>query len=200
MKTFLNGFAVTFRPGAGWQQIAERRVSILELYLLHTIPFALIPAVCWYFGVTRQGWSFAGEVVRLTPESALPMCVMFFLAMLAGVAFLGYMVHWMSQSYGAESSISQGVTLITYTGTPFFLAGVLGLYPNLWLDLLAGSAVACYCIFLLYRGTSPVMRVAPERAFLYASAVFAVALVSFVALMGATVVLWDFGPTPEYTY
>jgi len=44
------------------------------------------------------------------------------------------------------------------------------------------------------------MKVPPERGFLYASAVFAVALVSFVALLGATVVLWDFGPAPEYTY
>ena len=44
------------------------------------------------------------------------------------------------------------------------------------------------------------MNIPPERGFLYASAVFAVALVSFVGLLGATVVLWDFGAMPEYTY
>jgi hypothetical protein len=70
----------------------------------------------------------------------------------------------------------------------------------LWLDILAGSLVAIYCIYLLYMGTGPVMHVPAERSFLYASAVFAVALVAFVALLGATVVLWDFGPAPEYTY
>ena len=42
-----------------------------------------------------------------------------------------------------------------------------------------------------------VVRTVPNRLIL---AVFAVALVSFVALLGATVVLWDLGPTPEYTY
>ncbi|MEQ9005533.1 MAG: Yip1 family protein, partial [Pseudomonadales bacterium] len=119
---------------------------------------------------------------------------------LGGVGFLGYMVRWMSAAYGSVSSLAQGVTLISYTASPFFLAGLLGLYPVLWLDILIGCLVACYCIYLLYRGTPAMMDVPPERGFLYASAVFAVALVSFVALLGATVVLWDFGPTPEYTY
>ena len=36
-------------------QIAANPVGIVQLSLLHTIPFALIPAVCWYIGVTQQG-------------------------------------------------------------------------------------------------------------------------------------------------
>lgn len=200
MKTFLNGIWVTFSPTRGWQRIAANPASLAEVYLLHTLPFALIPAVCWYVGVTRVGWSVAGEVVKLTPESALPMCILFYLAMVAGVSFLGFMVRWMSTAYGTVSTVSQGITLISYTASPFFLAGVLGLYPILWIDILVGCLVACYCIFLLYQGTPAIMRVPPERGFLYASAVFAVALVSFVGLLGVTVVLWDFGAAPEFTY
>ena len=200
MRTFLDGFVVTFDPPRGWQRIAERPISLVQLFLLHTMPFALIPAVCWYVGATRIGWRVAGEVVRLTPESALPMCVLFYLAMLGGVAFLGFMVRWMGAAYGTVATLGQGMTLISYTATPFFLAGVLGLYPVLWLAIVVGCLVACYCIYLLYQGTPAIMHVPPERGFLYASAVFAVALVSFVGLLGATVVLWDFGAAPEYTY
>lgn len=200
MRTLLNGFLVTFSPGRGWQSIRDDSPGLLAVYLLHTIPFALIPAVCWYVGVTGIGWEVAGEAMRLTPASALPMCALFFVAMLGGVGFLGFMVRWMAGSYGTDTDLSHGVALISYTASPFFLAGVFGLYPVLWFDILVGCAIACYCIYLLYRGTSVVMNVPPERGFLYASAVFAVALVSFVALLGATVVLWDFGPAPEYTY
>ena len=200
MKTLLYGLLVTINPVSGWQKIADHAAGLLPVLLLHTLPYALIPAVCWYVGVTQQGWAVTGDLVRLTPESALPMCAMFFLAMLGGVIFLGYMVHWMAESYGSASTVAQGVTLITYTASPFFIAGLLGLRPILWLDIMLGCLVACYCIYLLYRGTSIVLKVPPERGFLYASAVFAVALVSFVALLGATVVLWDFGPAPEYTY
>ena len=106
----------------------------------------------------------------------------------------------MSQTYGDKATLSQGITLISYTATPFFIAGLLGLYPILWLDITLGIAVACYCIYLLYNGVAPVMHVVQERGFLYASAVFAIALVSFVGLLTVTVLLWDFGPSPEYTY
>ncbi|MGD8416312.1 MAG: Yip1 family protein [Pseudomonadales bacterium] len=200
MNSVVNGFLVVFSPRLGWQRISQAHPGLMQTLALHTIPFALIPAVCWYFGVTSQGWTIMGDPVKLTPASALPMCALFYLAMVAGVLFLGYMVSWMAGSYGTEGGLAKGATLISYTASPFFLAGLLGLFPVLWLDILVGTLVACYCIYLLYLGTGPVMGAPPERAFLYASAVFAVALVSFVALLGATVVLWDFGPAPEYTY
>jgi len=58
-----------------------------------------------------------------------------------------------------------------------------------------GTAVACFCIYLLFQGTGAIVQVPPERAFLYAAA-----LVAFVALLGATVIIWDLGVFPEYTY
>lgn len=200
MKTTINGILLMFMPFKAWQAIADDTPNTAKLLLLHTIPFAVIPAVCWYVGVTEHGWDVAGETMRLTPESALPMCVMFFFACVFGVLFLGFMVQWMSTTYGDAASFSQGAALISYTATPFFISGLMGLYPILWLDIILGMAVAVYCIFLLFAGVSPVMQVPRERGFLYGSAVFAVALVSFVGLLTVTVLLWDFGPSPEYTY
>lgn len=200
MSTTINAIQMMFAPRRAWSSIAEEAPGAARVLLTHTIPFAVIPAFCWYVGVTRYGWDVAGETIRLTPQSALPMCVMFFFACVLGVVFLGMMVQWMSQTYGDKATLSQGITLISYTATPFFIAGLLGLYPILWLDITLGIAVACYCIYLLYNGVAPVMHVVQERGFLYASAVFAIALVSFVGLLTVTVLLWDFGPSPEYTY
>jgi Yip1 domain len=189
-------------PLAAWRGLASSRASLLWCFLTHTVPWALVPAVCWYFGVTEVGWQIGLEPKqKMTHESALFICVLFYLAMLAGVLFLGYMVHWMAETYAAaDSSVAKGVTIVTYTATPFFLAGLLGLYPSLWIDIGVGSVVAAYCIYLLYVGVPIVMGVAPERGFLFASAVVAVALVAIVALMGATAILWDFGAEPVYTY
>ena len=84
MNTLLNGFLVTFSPQKGWQSIRRDAPGLARVLLMHTAPFALIPAVSWYFGVTGHGWTVAGELMRLTPESALPMCVLFYFAMLGG--------------------------------------------------------------------------------------------------------------------
>ncbi len=167
---------------------------------MQTLPLALIPSVGWYYGVTQAGWEVAGETMRLTAQSALPLCILFYFAMVAGVLFLGFMVRWMSTVYGPTGTYSTGVQLISFTATPFFLAGLLGFKPLLWVDLTLGVAVACYSIALLYLGTGPLMRIGQDRGFLYASAIFAVALVSFVGLLTATALLWEMGPAPEYTY
>ena len=190
---------IMLQPSNTWRQIAQE-IQSLARPLVHTLLFALIPAACWYYGVTQIGWQVGEQSQKLTPESAAFICLLFYLAMVAGVLFLGYMIHWMASTYGAESSWAKGVALVAYTATPFFVGGLLGLYPSLWLDLLIGLAILTYSVYLLYAGIPRVMKVSPERGFLFASAVIAVSLVALVALMGATVILWDFGVEPVYTY
>ena len=200
MNTLVDGLRLMFAPVGGWFPIARENDSVARLLLLHTAPLALVPAVCWYYGVTHSGWSIVGEPMRLTAASALPMCIAFYFAMVFGVLFMGYMVRWMSVTYGDRGSLAQGVRLITYAATPFFLSGIVGVAPVLWFDLLVGVFVASYCLFLLYTGVTPIMRVGRERGFLYASAVLAVALVAFVGLLSATTFLWEYVMPPEYTY
>jgi Yip1 domain len=198
----LHSIEIFTDPIAAWRDIASTQSTLLRRFVTHTVPWALVPAVCWYFGVTEVGWQIGHEPKqKMTADSAMFICVLFYFAMLAGVLVLGFMVHWMAETYAAvESNVAKGVTIVTYTATPFFLAGILGLYPSLWIDICVGSAVAAYCIYLLYVGVPIVMNVPPERGFLFASALVAVALVSVVALMGATAILWDFGVEPVYTY
>jgi hypothetical protein len=198
----LNSIAIFTNPIAAWHTIAADQTRLLRRFVTHTIPWALVPAACWYVGVTAVGWQIGSEPKqKMTAESALFICMLFYGAMLVGVLFLGYMIHWMASTYAAAGSTwARGVTIVTYTATPFFLAGLLGLHPSLWIDISVGTAVAAYCIYLLYIGVPIVMAIPPERGFLFASALSAVALVSIVALMGTTAILWDFGVEPVYTY
>lgn len=200
MKPLFYALRLLFQPKKTWQMIADAEFSLPGVLLMQTLPLAAIPALCWYYGVTELGWSVAGETMKLTAASAGPMCLLFYLAMVSGVLFMGFMVRWMSTVYGREGTVNTGVQLISFTATPFFMAGFLGLAPLLWLDITLGVAIACYSIYLLYLGVSPMMRISQDRGFLYASALFAVALVAFVGLLTATALLWDLGPAPEYTY
>ena len=194
--------AILVRPESAWADIGRSTPSALRLLTTHTAIWALVPALCWYYGVTRIGWQFGEEpVLKISVESATKICMLFYFAMLAGVAFLGYMVHWMAATYAASrSSYARGVAIATYTAMPYFVAGLLGLHPSLWFDIAIGIAVACHCLYLLYLGVPIVMEIPAERGFLFASAVVAIALVGVVAMMGGTALLWDFGAEPRYTY
>jgi hypothetical protein len=188
-------------PTGAWRSIASAEASPLTRGLVHTLLFALIPPISWYIGSTQMGWSIGlDDRQRLTSDSALFICTVFYFALVLGVLFLGYMIHWMSQTYGASSTFGKGVLIVSYTATPFFVGGLLGLYPSLAFDLAVGVVVACYCVYLLYLGIPVVMDIPPERGYLFASAIVAVSLVALVAMMGITVILWDWGLEPVYTY
>ncbi|HEY6599389.1 MAG TPA: Yip1 family protein [Pseudomonadales bacterium] len=194
--------AILVRPAQAWADIGRTTTSALRVLATHTALWALVPALCWYYGITRVGWQFGEEpALKISVDSAVPICALLYVATLAGIAFLGYMVHWMAGTYGASrSTFARGVAIASYTSMPFFVAGLLGLHPALWFDLAIGVAVACHCLYLLYLGVPIVMQIPAERGFLFASAVVAIALVGVVAMMGSTVLLWDLGAEPRYTY
>ena len=191
---------IMFSPHDAWARIRDQDDSVLMTYLKFIIPAALIPAVAWYFGSVEIGWQLGDRVIKLTSGSAAQIMVLFYLAMLIGTGGLGFMVHWMSETYEADSStISKGVRIAAYTLAPMFICGVTGFYPMLWLDILLGCAAAAYAVYLLYIGVPIVMNIPNERGFLFASAMVAVGLVGCAALLAATVILWEMGAMPVFT-
>lgn len=192
-------FGIMSRPNKTWQDIAEMSEGKFRLYLAYPAILALIPAFAWYYGTTQIGWSLGDrEAIKFSAESARNIAPLFYLAHLVAIGVIGYFVHWMAATYGAESSVVKGIVLVSFCATPLFLFGLLGFYPIFWLDMLVGLAAVGYAVYLLYTGIPQVMRIPEDRGFLFASAVVAVALVMIVVGMGATVILWDMGFDPAF--
>ena len=139
------------------------------------------------------------DLVRLTPDSAIKLVVAFYCAIIAALGGIGLTIHWMAGTYGSITSFTRGFAIAAYGATPLFIAGIFGFYPLLWLDLTLGIVAVSWAVYLLYSGLPVVMNIPQERGFLYASAVIAVCLVFLMAMMGATVILWDMGLMPEFT-
>lgn len=187
-------------PRSGWTAIHGHRYSVGGIFLQHTVIFALIPALAGYLGTTQVGWQVAdGEVVRLTAASAGRIAVIYYLAMLAGVGTVGWAIHWMGKTYGADQPLGQCLALASFTATPLFLIGALQIYPVLWLNLIAGLPVLAFTTYLFYSGVPIMMEIPPERGFLFSSAMLAFGLVTLVALLAVTALLWGSGYAPTFT-
>jgi hypothetical protein len=126
------------------------------------------------------------------------MAVCYYLAQLTAIAIIGYLIHWMSKTYDADTSTVKGIVLAGFTATPLLLAGVVGVYPILTLDLLLAILSSSWAVYLLYKGIPLAMKMPAERGFLYASSVVGVVLVMVIAMMGATLILWDMGFEPVF--
>lgn len=190
---------MVLRPRRQWSLLAGRQPE-LGRALLYPLVMAALPALAWYYGVTEVGWRVGtGPVVRMTPDSARLIVLLFYLAQVLAVAGVGSMVHWMSSTYGAvSSSPALGIAVAGRAATPLFLAGAVGVYPIFWLDLMLGLLALAYAVYLLYTGIPAMMRVTEEQGFLFASAVLAAGLVAIMVIMGGTVMLWEWGAAPQF--
>ena len=189
------------RPTDEWIRLAEVDETGQAILLLYPMIWAILPAVAWYWGTTHVGWTVGSgnDVIRLTESSAMLISFLFYSGMVTCVGIIGYFVHWMSATYGADSSITKGIMIASVCSTPLFVAGAVGFYPILWLDMLIGVFAVSWSTYLLYAGIPIVMRIPETRGFLFASAVVAIALVILVCLLVATTLLWEWGAMPAFT-
>lgn len=188
-------------PQQEWKNIHQEDCSIGKCFFSYVLFFAAIPPVSGFIGTTQIGWRIGnGDLVKLTAESAFSLALLTYLTMLVGVFTIGKLIHWMGQTYGANQELQRCVSLAVHTATPLFVIGIMGLYPVLWLNVLIGLPAMAYTVYLLYTGVPIMMEISEERGFLFSSAVLGVGLVSMVAILAATVVIWDVGLGPVFTH
>ena len=195
-----NMVGLLFWPKKQWQNIAEKNEFKLWSALLYIVLLACIPAIAWYYGTTVIGWSVGdGDMIKLTKDSAAVMVALFYFTMVLSLCAVGFMVHWMSKTYGADSSIAKGITIAGCSATPLLIAGAVGFLPVFWLALVVAIFALSYAVYLLYAGIPVVMAIPEERGFLFASAVLAFCMVILMVIMGGSVILWDMGAAPSFT-
>lgn len=197
---FKYALGILTSPHSTWKAVANEAPDSGDRGLIFPAIFALVPCVFWFYGVTNVGWTVGdGEITRLTTDSAMMMIIAFYFAMVGSLVTIGWFIHWMSATYGAESTLTKGIRLAALCSTPLFLSGVVGIYPNILLDMSVGVIMVSWATYLLYVGIPIVMNIPEERGFLFASAVLAVCLVMLVVIMTVSIILWDYGFHPAFT-
>ena len=192
-------FGIFINPKAEWEKISGTDCTVGKCYCSYVFIMAAIPPISGYFGTTRFGWEIgAREAVKLSPDSALTIAILFYLVMLVGVFSMGAMIHWMGKTYGADQSLSRCIRLAAFTATPLFLVGFVELLPILWLNFVIGLPALAYSVYLLYSGVPIMMEISEDRGFLFSSAVLAVGLVALVCMMAAMAILWGNGFAPQF--
>ena len=192
-------FGLFSNPRKEWQAIRDENCTVGKCYCSYVFLLAAIPPVSGYFGTTMFGWEIgAREAVKLSADSALTIAIAYYLVMLVGVFTMGFMIHWMSKTYGTEQPLPRCITLAAYVATPMFLVGVVELLPVLWLNFVIGLPALAYSVYLLYTGVPVMMEISEERGFLFSSSVLAVGLVALVSMLAATAILWGSGFAPQF--
>jgi hypothetical protein len=187
-------------PTREWESIRDHYKTGERTGIGHVFLLAAIPAISGYIGTTQVGWRIGvGDPIKITGDSAIMIAIIFYMAMIVGTFTIGWVIHLLGKAYELEKPLPLCIALAVYTATPLFLIGVMEIYPVLWLNMMLGLPALAYTVFLLYSGLPIMMEIPAERGFLYSSAVLAVGLISLVALLAMTALLWGMGLQPVFT-
>ena len=187
------------RPDRAWETIRQKEDAHSLHYLMHLLLLALIPPVCLFIGVTFVGWTLVeAERVRLELGSALQLCLMLYLAIIIGTVTMGIFVRLMARAFDVRPNLNQCIGFIAYVITPFLLAGVSGLYPDRWFAAIVLIAAGIYSTYLLFTGLPSFMRQRSSQSFLYASVIWAAALLVIVTVLISMILFWFQGLEPDY--
>lgn len=188
-------------PDKEWESIEKEHTTPTTVIMAYTCILAAIAPLCAYYATTQIGWQVGdGDLVKLSSSSAIELCVLTYISMLVGVFALGWMIDWMSETYGGEHerNAASGIALAAYSSTPIFLAGLALLYPVPWFNLVVFVAAALYSCYLMLDGIPIVMHIDKDRAVFFGGAILSVALVLLVSTRVGSVLIWSVGFAPEF--
>ena len=131
--------------------------------------------------------------MALSMGSAIALAVAFYLAILLAVAFMGTVLHWSARHFPSRPTRNRCIVFAGYVATPMFVAGVVALYPIVWVCSLAVVAGLCYSAYLLYVGLPAFFNITRKESMLVFSTTMAVGVLVLEALLALTVVLWGYG-------
>lgn len=185
-------------PKEEWENIDRKHESYVYA-LSHIAIIALIPACVSYYASAHLGWSIgAGDLIKLTHQSALTMSIGLYFGLIVGVIALAILIHELANSFDATPTYTQSLELAAYTATPLFMVGFSGLFPELWFVMTIGLVGIAYSVYLLYSGVPILMHIPEDKGFIYSSSVVTCGLVLLVILMAGSVILGSLGMEPVY--
>ena len=196
---FSNIWGLLTQPAEQWKSIHDNKARFSSS-LVHLLVLAAIPPVAGYIGAALVGWRIGtGPIRHLTADSALSIMISTYVALIVCVLILGRVIRWMAKTYNSEPTDGRAMALSAYSATPLFLIGLAGIYPSLWVIMLAALLGIAYSVYLLYTGVPVLMEISQEQGFVFSSAILTVGLVMVVGLMTTTVLFWSFGMAPTFT-
>lgn len=181
-------FNLFFSPTQGWQALVSQRPPVHRLFLLHVVPFALIPPLMIYLAGNK------GQILFLDLLSAnklLIVAIAFFLVQLIAVPLMASVIKQLAEIAEAHPTYIQAFTLAAVAPTPLWLMPVFLLVPNMLVMLVVTSLAMMASAGFIYYGIPETLGIREQghRNLLF-GAILTAGLIAWGFLMITTLVIW----------
>lgn len=178
-------------PRTEWRLISKENIDVTKIGIFRMLILAAVPTIYSLVGINQIGWSLAGnEFNRVTLVDALPMALAFYALIIVFTLLMAYFTFAMERAFGKEASFGRCLLFVTYTATPMYIAGVIGLVPIVWLSVLVLLMAVSYSLYLLYLGIPIYMNIDEGKGYVVSTSIISAGLCMLVMFNVLTVVMW----------
>ncbi len=174
---------IILTPKTEWPVIDAEPTTIADIYKRHVLILAAIPAIAGALGGLLFGYSFLGVTIRPSLVGVISGALTQYILSLIGVFLLGLIIDALAPTFGGTKNQTQAVKVAAYSYTAAWVAGILGIIPQL---AVIGGLLGLYSFYLLYLGLPLLMRSPQDKAVGYIAATIVAAVLLFIVI-GAVV-------------
>jgi hypothetical protein len=156
----LTAYRLFVTHSGGWRYLADSHLSILRMYFLYVVPLSLVPPLMIYFA----GSNYADQLLPLlSPRKMEMLVVIFYLAELAIVPAMAWVIQQLSNAARINVSYHDAFMLAATAPTPLWIATLFLFVPNLVFNLAIMSLALLASLLVIYYAVPPLFHLEGER-------------------------------------
>jgi energy-converting hydrogenase Eha subunit A len=181
-------FKLFFKPTAGWEALMASQPSMHRLFLLHVLPFAMIPPVMIYF----VGKSHTILFFDLLPGSKLILVsIILFFVQLVAVPVMASIIRQLAEIADSHPTYRESFILAAVAPTPLWMAPVFLVVPDIIVNIGVTSLAMMASAGFIYYGIPTVFKIKEQgHVHLLFGAVLMAGATAWGFLMISTFVIW----------
>lgn len=181
-------FKLFFMPTRGWQDLLNARPSVPGLFMLHVLPFSLIPSVMIYVAGINNALPLLQE---LSSGRLALVAVSFYVIQLIAVPVMATVLRQLGEVADVHPSYKEAFILAAVAPTPLWMAPLFLWVPNLLVIMAVFTLAMMAASGIIYYGVPAVFNVRNEdRAMLYFGGIVMAGMIASAFLVVCALVIW----------
>lgn len=181
-------FKLFFTPTKGWEDLMASRPSMHRLYMLHVMPFSLIPPLMIYIAGNKHSELFFD---LLPGNKLIIVAIAFFIVQLAIVPVMASILRQLAEIAEAHPSYKDAFILAAVAPTPLWMASLFLVVPNILVNIAITSVAMMAAAGFIYYGIPTVFKIKEQgHALLLFGAILMAGVTAWGVLMVCTLMVW----------
>lgn len=151
-------------PSAEWPKIAGETTPPGKVLMTYALPLMLIGPVAGAIGQSLFGLSTPLGTIHMGMGTILTTAVLGLVMAVISLYVISWVASKLAAKFGGRDDFPAAFRLVAYSLTASWIGGILGLFPAI---ASLGLLFSIYSFYLFYKGASPVLGVAADKAAFY---------------------------------